>query len=236
MAEPFIFKQFQLNQSESAFKLGTDSVLLGCWLPHHIYQDILDIGSGTGILGLMMAQRFEKASITAVEIDQSSYNESANNFTQSKWRNRLNVFNDDIVDWCRKNEDKRFDLIVSNPPYFTNQLKNRESRKSNARHTSTLNAISISKILLQHLVNKGVFACILPTIEFDHWAAQLKSAGVYANHICSVSSFIDSEIIRKMGLFSRVDSEVIFESQYLYHHDKSRSEWYKNISQEFYIK
>jgi len=236
MSAPFIFKQFQLNQANSGFKLGTDSVALACWLPINNYKNILDVGGGTGIISLIMAQRMEDANITAIEIDPASYNDLANNFTHSKWNNRLTAVNNDIIDWSNKNADKKFDLMISNPPYFTNQLKNTDPRKTNARHTASLNATSMGKILQQHLLPHGVFACILPAIEFNDWALQLKSAGFYAQQICTVSSFKDSEVIRKMGVFAMNEINIVEENQYLYNNNKTRSEWYKTITTDFYIK
>ncbi len=236
MDGPFIFKHFQLNQAKSAFKLGTDSVVLGCWIPILPYKTILDIGTGTGILSLMMAQRFEQALITSIEIDQASYIEATNNFTHSKWNNRLNCINDDIVEWGKNNADKKFDLIISNPPYFTDQLKNTDKRKMNARHTNSLNAASMREILHQHLSNSGYFVCILPNIEFDIWSYELNSVGVYLQQECSLSGFEDSEVIRKLGVFAKKKTSMYTEKQYLYNNDKSRSEWYKNISSDFYIK
>jgi tRNA1Val (adenine37-N6)-methyltransferase len=236
MASPFIFKQFSLEQSKSAFKLGTDSVLLGAWLPKTDYQQVLDVGSGTGILSLMMAQRFTSAIITAVEIDQESVSEMTNNFAQSEWKDRLTPVHNNIVDWSNANFNQQFNLIISNPPYFTSDLQNPDTRKANARHTGDLNSVSMAGVLKKHLNQSGHFACILPSLEFDQWRNILHTVGLKLAKICHVRSFKNSEVVRKIGIFSFEPSSLISEDCYIYNDDKSRSDWYANITSEFYIK
>ncbi|MBO7523523.1 MAG: methyltransferase [Bacteroidales bacterium] len=115
----FQFKQFIVNQDKSAFKVGTDGVLLGACASVNKVSHILDIGTGTGLIALMAAQR-SNATVFAVEPDKDSYQQACENFRNSKWSNRINAFNGRIQDF---NVDFRFNLILSNPPYFVNSLK-----------------------------------------------------------------------------------------------------------------
>ena len=236
MAQAFIFKQFTLQQQKAAFKLGTDSVLLGSWIPDLSYRNILDIGAGTGILSLMMAQRFNGAEILAIEIDQLSVEDCANNFNKAKWNDRLKIVEDDILNWTKKNVSSTFDLILTNPPYFINSLKNPDSRKSTARHSDTIHAGMLLEFVKNHLNKDGYFGIILPTKEFTVLANTFINNGFYLNTICRISSFKNGEIIREMGLFSFNKHTIIEEGQYLYKAENIKSDWYKNISNEFYIK
>lgn len=236
MGLPFVFKQFALEQEKAAFKLGTDSVVLGSWLPAKSYKRVLDIGAGTGILSLMMAQRLEDAYISAVEFDEGAFEDCANNFAQSKWSNRLKITHMDIIEWSKACSSEKFDLIISNPPYFNNSLQNPDQRKSTARHSILLTSQLLVNLVKQHLSSSGSFAFILPTLEFDGMKDRLEKENINAINICSVSSFQNSEIIRKMGLFTFQKRELKQEQQYLYTEDKNRSDWYKEISKDFYIK
>lgn len=236
MSAPFEFKQFKLQQEKSAFKLGTDSVLLGAWLPVNHYKKILDMGAGTGILSLMLAQRFENSNITGVEIDSPSVVDCANNFAQSKWNQRLKIINEDISIWSQQNNSEKFDLIVTNPPYFINSLKNPDTRKSIARHSDTISNDKMVELLKAHLSDQGAFAYILPTSEFNQFQEKLQNNGFHLTQLCNISSFEGGDVIRKMGFYSKQGNNVQEETQYLYNADKSRSDWYKKISDDFYIK
>jgi len=236
MSTSFVFKQFELEQGKAAFKLGTDSVLLGSWLPKGDYKRVLDIGAGTGILSLMLAQRFKEAVVLALEIDKLSVEDCANNFSQSTWGKRLNIIEQDAIEWSKYNEDEKFDLMISNPPYFKNSLLNPDERKSTARHSGLLNTSTLADFAKRHLSINGCLAIILPVLEFDEMTDQLRDRKLFLQHICLVSSFQDSEIIRKMGVFSFTNQTPLEETHYLYNSDKSRSNWYQGISDDFYIK
>lgn len=148
----FQFKQFTVYQDKTAMKVGTDGVLLGALAGNELKSDdelkMLDIGTGTGLVSLMLAQRFSKAQITAVEIDNQASEQATENFEKSPFVSRLRVVNKDIRE---AKFDSLFDVIVSNPPYFVDSLKAPDQKRSMARHTDTLSfeelAISVSRLL-----------------------------------------------------------------------------------------
>jgi tRNA1Val (adenine37-N6)-methyltransferase len=236
MPVPFEFKQFRLSQEKSAFKLGTDSVVLGSWLKGRNFQRVLDIGTGTGILALMMAQRFCDCFVTAIELDNGSVEDCVYNFENSAWCNRLQVVNKNIIEWSEENVNKRFDLIVSNPPYFVDSLKNPDQRKSAARHTHSLGLDHLSEIAQKHLADDGLFCFILPVIQFNELKKILGAKNIHPSSICSVSSYENSLPIRKMGCFGFQNADVAMEEHFLYNKDKTRSDWYRSISNDFYIR
>lgn len=115
MSRPFHFKQFSIRQDHAAMKVGTDAVLLGAWVSHSKAKNILDIGCGTGLLTLMMAQRFENSFITGIEIDPDAMLDAKYNIDNSEWGDRIQLINESISNYTL---DSKVDLIITNPPFF----------------------------------------------------------------------------------------------------------------------
>ncbi len=166
--QPFQFKQFEIHQQQSAMKVGTDGVLLGAWAAVEGAKRILDIGTGTGLIALMMAQRNEKALIDAVEIDKKAYEEAKYNFEISKWSNRLSIFHDSIQDFA-KNTAEKYDFIISNPPYFINSTKSDKAAKNQVRHTDSLSFDELLNAVNQLLTKDGKFCVVLPFYEGEQF-------------------------------------------------------------------
>ncbi len=137
MSNPyFTFKQFTIWHDKCAMKVGTDGVLLGAWAPVENCKRILDVGTGTGLIAIQLAQRAPQANITAVEIDKIAANQASDNVRNSPWANRIEVI---CADFRHYTPNERFDMIVSNPPYFINSLKCGNEQRNTARHTDELN-------------------------------------------------------------------------------------------------
>ena len=157
----FKFKQFSVNQDNCAMKVGTDGVLLGAWCDVESAKMVLDIGTGTGLIALMIAQRTDCALIDAVEIDKSAYVQASGNFKDSRWCGRIGVFNLDFkqyVDEC----NTKYDLIVSNPPYFENSLKSSNLERTMARHTDSLSFDELLHGASMLLSESGIISLIVP--------------------------------------------------------------------------
>ena len=131
----FRFKQFVINQENCAMKVGTDGCLLGAWANLETSHMILDIGCGSGLIAIMAAQRCPSATITGVEIEEGASQQARENAEASPWSNRIEIINSDFLSYF---PNEKFDTIVSNPPYFVNSLKCKDSSRTVARHTSTL--------------------------------------------------------------------------------------------------
>ena len=150
----FQFKQFSIKQEKSAMKIGTDAVLLGAWCSiSHFPDKILDIGSGTGIISLMLAQRSDAEIIDAIEIDENAYEQSVENFEQSVWADRLYCYYCSLQDFVNEisDEEETYDLIVSNPPFYNDDSETENESRNKARFTSSLSfedlLLGVSKIL-----------------------------------------------------------------------------------------
>jgi len=160
---PFHFKKFSLLHHQSTMKVGTDAMLLGSWVDISTSKQILDIGTGCGIIALLLAQR-SNASIDAVEIDELSAKEARLNFEISPWNDRLKCYHTDVKRFTEI-IGKKYDLIITNPPFFTSGFKTKTARRNLARHTDTLDFESLIRIAGFLLTEEGVFALVLPYTE-----------------------------------------------------------------------
>jgi tRNA1Val (adenine37-N6)-methyltransferase len=156
----FRFRQFEINDLESTMRVGTDSMLLGAWADPGDAARILDVGTGCGILALMMAQKSE-AAIDAVEIDEPSARQALENFRHSPWGNRINLIRGSFQEFSSGSTGS-YDFIISNPPYFTSSLTSHVPRKNLARHDRSLNLQDLAKGVATTLKPGGRFAVILP--------------------------------------------------------------------------
>ncbi|WP_144606246.1 tRNA1(Val) (adenine(37)-N6)-methyltransferase [Algoriphagus algorifonticola] len=160
----FQFQQFRVEQDRCAMKISTDAVLLGSLAEGEEVKTILDIGTGTGVISLMLAQRFEQAHISAIEIDQDAFEQAKMNFEQSIFSDRLEISKGAIQDLKKKSS---FDLIVSNPPYFPDHLKSTDSKRNQALHTDSLSFEDLANSVDQLLTKDGAFWVILPPRQME---------------------------------------------------------------------
>lgn len=156
----FKFKQFTIYQDKCAMKVCTDACLFGAWLtlPKNTVT-VLDIGAGTGLLSLMLAQKKSNLKIDAIEIDKNAYEQCKENFEASIWKDRLNTINGDIKDYSF---NKKYDYIISNPPFFENEQKSINEQEIIAKHASQLTLSELIKAMVNNLTEDGQFAVLLP--------------------------------------------------------------------------
>ena len=177
-ARPFHFKYFSLFHHQSTMKVGTDVVLLGSWVPVRQVKKALDIGTGCGILGLMLSQR-AVPQLDAVELDELSALEAKSNFNNSQWRSQLKVYCMDIRQFAINFPEKRYDLILSNPPFFVNSFKGIEKRRNQARHTDSLSFDELASVVKKLLYPNGNFAVVLPFRESLEFVETARNIGLY---------------------------------------------------------
>lgn len=155
----FQFKQFTVWHDRCAMKVGTDGVLLGAWAPVENYKRILDVGAGTGLISLQLAQRNAQADITAIEIDEAAAAQACENVVRSPWADRIHVV---CCDFRNFQSETRFDLVVSNPPYFMDALKCPGEQRRLARHTDELNYELLFHRSANLLQEQGSVSIIIP--------------------------------------------------------------------------
>ncbi len=199
----FKFKQFTIEQDKCAMKVGTDGVLLGAWTPvdNNPYS-ILDIGSGTGLLALMMAQRTHAEQIDGVEIDELAHEQAINNFENSPWGDRLFCYHAGLEQFANE-IDEEYDLIISNPPFFSEDVISNDKQRDTARFQDALPFDLLIEAVEFFLSEKGIFSVIIPAKEEDklmHLAAEF---GIYPMKVTRVRGHKDAEIKRSLIAFSR---------------------------------
>jgi tRNA1Val (adenine37-N6)-methyltransferase len=173
----FQFRQFRIGQERSALKVGTDGVLLGAWSMVHGAERILDVGTGTGVIALMLAQRSE-ALIHAVEIDREACEDALDNFRKSPWADRLVLHLADFNAYCNT-DFIQYDLVVSNPPFFKGSLKSADTASSVARHDVSLSFSQLIAGAKKILKASGRLAVIIPIEAFDDFRETARLNGFY---------------------------------------------------------
>ncbi|MBK6263654.1 methyltransferase [Marivirga sp. S37H4] len=201
----FQFKQFTLTQSDSAAKLTTDATIFGAWMPVEAnVQNALEIGAGTGVLSLMLAQRFP-FEIEAVEIDEKAFLEAKRNFLNSPWSNRLTVVHQDFK---RFNSNKKYDLIFSNPPFFTKNLQSpKNAEKNTAYHTNQLPLQALSDGINEHLTKDGTAYIMLPTYEMGQFEKLMKQHGLLVTRSATIHHNHQKAALRIIHAFSRSEKK-----------------------------
>ena len=245
----FRFKQFFVRHDRCAMKVGTDGVLLGAWIPTNPLTTnpltrILDIGTGSGLIALMLAQRCPEAQIDAIDIDPDAVAQARENFTSSPWSARLHVSQCALQEWSNNikpeasNNIKQptYDLIVSNPPYFTASLKNPDAARSAARHNDTLPFSVLIAESAKLLAPDGTLSLIVPTEAEPELQALAEAQGLCCTHRCYVHPKPDRPAKRVMIAFSNQPSAISSqESLVLEDAHGGRSEAYQHLTRDFYL-
>ena len=227
----FKFKEFNIIQEKSAMKVGTDGVLLGSWVSCENFKNILDIGCGTGLITLMLAQRNAKINVIGLEIDKIASQEAQLNITNSDWKERIKIKNTSLQKFNTKTQ---FDLIISNPPFFP-QNKSHQ-RRDIARRANKLSFEELIQNTASLLSEKGMFSIIIPKDSEEYLCKIAASNKLYINRVCYIKGNESSEVKRVMLEFSFIKSEVIAEQLTI---EKSRHEYtdkYIHLCKDFYLK
>lgn len=231
---PFFFKRFGLFHHRSTMKIGTDAILLARWVEVSENDDVLDIGTGCGLIPLMLAQKGIK-SADAVEIDHDSYEEAMQNFINSAWKSQLFAINDDIKHYSRICE-KKYDLIVSNPPFFFGDNIPEKAKKSLARHTNTLSYSDLLASVKRLIKPNGRFALVLPAIESKVFLKEAENQGLYLNKEMKIVPIEGKEPNRiNMQLVVNQCDMVESETFVLRNQDHSFTKDYKEFLKDFYL-
>lgn len=227
----FKFKHFEIHQDRCAMKVGTDGVLLGAWALGG--KRILDIGSGTGLISLMMAQRYPEAQVVGIDLDAEACAEARENVAASPFADRVNIVDCRLQDY---ESVEKFDAIVSNPPFFLNSLKNPDSKRSMARHADSLPFRELFRGVKLLLSDDGVFSAIVPVEVLEAFASEGYMHGFYLLRQCGIKTVERKRPKRYLLTFAKHRSmemddmvETIMDSE------GNSSEWYAKITEEFYV-
>ena len=201
----FRFKQFIIHQGKCSMKVCTDACIFGAWLANYCFDATvcLDIGAGTGLLSLMYAQQNLTATIDAVEIEENSFEQATENFQLSKWSNRLQVFKADIKEFkpCKK-----YDLIISNPPFYENDLLSTQKNKNIAKHNAGLNFSDLIKAVRNNLKVDGHFAVLLPYQREEYFEKLAGENNFFLKEKLLIKQSSKHNFFRGILLFSNLHS------------------------------
>ncbi|MFC2096527.1 tRNA1(Val) (adenine(37)-N6)-methyltransferase [Bacteroidota bacterium] len=230
----FKFKQFTISQDKCAMKVGTDGVLLGAWANWANAENVLDIGAGTGLIALMIAQR-SNAHIDAIEIDEEACKQAKENVKNSPWNNSINIINQSFQEFS-ESVNKKYDLIISNPPYFQDSLFAPDKKRTDARHNSNLKLEDLIQGSENLLNDNGIISIILPYLEGNMFILKASEMGLYCIRQTNVLPKPNREPKRLLLEFRKekmplVEQELIIELNKRHEY----SEAYRNLTKDFYL-
>ncbi len=235
MSKPFYFKQFSIAQEHCAMKVGTDGVLLGAWAktPEKV-QNILDVGTGSGVIALMLAQRFPSAKVTGIDIEKGAYEQAEENFQNSAFASQLIARNTAIQDF---NSTDKFDLIVSNPPFFTQGILPENTQRQLARHTAEFSFEVFFEKVATLLTKEGILAIVIPKTDAETLVKIAANYGLFCQEYCTVfpnSSKPAKRALLTIGLQKPIEikhTELTIETNIRHEY----TEEYQQLLKDFYL-
>lgn len=232
----FRFKQFSVTDQNCGMKIGTDGVLLGAIAAKKKCNNVLDIGTGSGVIALMIAQK-QPALIECVEIDPSSFNDAMHNVERSPWSNRIKLFRTSFQEYASFS-NKRFDLIVCNPPFFHNSMKASDIRRTKARHSDSLPLNDIFSGVSKLLTGKGCFLIIIPATQYNYVNNLLRESSLYINEEWVIRPNPEKEMHRvvlsgskTLGETSTLKHEVAIETGVRHQYTQE----YRSLTGDYYL-
>lgn len=231
----FNFKQFSIRQDQTAMKVCTDACILGAYTDIKEVNQILDIGTGTGLLALMLAQR-TKAEIHAVEIDESAYQQAFENVTDSPFSSQIKVFNTPIQQFCPPSVlSNTYDLIICNPPFYQNDLRSPQKQRNVALHAQTLTLDELLDSAKKLLKETGEFVVLLPPFEMQALTEKAIICQLFPSKILIIRNFEDSAIFRMICTFSFKKPEPLTDTLIIYDESRSYTSAFRELLKAYYL-
>ncbi len=231
----FQFKQFRVYQDRCAMKVGTDGVLLGAWCNVSSARRVLDVGTGTGLIALMVAQRSPQSLVDAVEIDEEAARQASENVALSEWEDRITVFHEDFTRFCPE-EGAFYDLIVSNPPFFENSLLPPAPSRQIARHAGAFDLESLFAEASRLLASNGVLSIIYPASGLSQMKNVAQGCSLSLSRLTYVRGRLGGKVKRVLTEWRRFSNKIeedeicIETSRHIY------TEEYISLTRQFYLR
>ncbi len=236
----FQFKQFRIDQDRCGMKVTTDGCLLGAIVAEFIEEQeepkrLLDIGTGTGLLSLMVAQATTESQIDAIEIDADAFSQASLNFSTSPWSDRLFSHHSAAQNFVSSISEPCFDLIISNPPFFHENSKGSDERKNLAVHNNTLPFSDLAQYIHQLLTSSGTAIIMYPEWEMHQFTRAMSQSGINPSLQYAVQDRSDSEVIRMITFFNRAQTEPLYKSLVIKDSDGRYSKLFLALLKEYYL-
>lgn len=237
MSEVFRFKKFEIHQDLCSMKVNTDGILLGAWSDLYGKRDALDIGTGTGLIALMLAQRSEDLQVTGIEIDQNSFYQASENAKQSVFSSRMYIIHDSVQQYAQTATIK-YDLIVSNPPFFSGGTFSANENKANVRHTIKLSHADLLMSVQKLISANGHFDVILPYMEGLRFIELASKYDFYPIHVTEVKSKEDKPVERLLIRLSYKVQANAIDNQLIIYKSNNANDYTKDfvaLTKAFYL-
>ena len=233
---PFKFKEFTVNQDRCAMKIGTDGVLLGAWTSvGNRPFSVLDIGAGTGILSLMLAQRSDAQLIEAIEIDADAYEQCAENFENSSWSDRLFCYHASLLEYTEEVDDK-YDIIICNPPFYSEDFKTENTSRDLARFADAMPFEHLVYAGAKLLSKDGLFSVIIPKKEEQQFIDLASKVNLFPKRILHVKGNHETKVNRSLIEFSFQKDSIQTSELIIENGRHNYTEDYINLTKDFYLK
>lgn len=236
MSRSFNFKQFTINDHGCGMPISTDGVLLGAWANLPQQGHIVDIGTGSGLLALMAAQRTQATTITAIELDPVAAIAATANFASSPWHHRLNCIEANIIDWCHHIPAATIDSIICNPPYFNSGQQAQQQHRATARHTDNFSHQQLLTTIQHLLTVNGSASIILPTYEGQQLITQAHAYGLYCQRRCEVRTTERKTTIHVLLIQLSKKPQTCEYQQLFIHANDGYSTDFIVLTKDFYLK
>lgn len=239
MSQTFKFKEFNIEQDQCAMKIGTDGVLLGAWVkPETAPFNVLDIGTGTGLISLMLAQRFPNTNIEALEIDEAAFEQAVSNFENSPWGDRLFCYHASFQEYFQEVDDEKYDLIISNPPFFSATQKSSNEQRNTARFEDALPFEHLLYGASKLLDDNGTVAIIIPFEQEQHILSIAQKMHLKPSRITHVKGHSTAIIKRSLlelkfstpASDTKINEIILEKERHIYTDD------YLKLVKDFYLK
>ncbi|WP_026811570.1 tRNA1(Val) (adenine(37)-N6)-methyltransferase [Arenibacter latericius] len=236
MSKPFKFKEFEIHQDRCAMKIGTDGVLLGAWTSiNHHPNSILDIGAGTGVIALMLAQRSDAETIDAIEINEAAYEQCVDNFEASDWGDRLFCYHASLDEFANEIDDK-FDLLVSNPPFYSEMVSSGNESRDMARQQASLPFYDLLVGVAKLLSETGRFSTIISYKDEKEFLSIASKLNLYPTRITHVQGTPETAVKRSLIEIQFKKTETRIEKLIIESERHQYTEEYVNLTKDFYLK
>lgn len=229
----FKFRKFTIWQDRCAMKVTTLACIQGAWLPECSPKRVLDIGAGTGILSLMAAQKME-AEIDAVEMEDAAFSQLKENVSLSPWSKQINCFHNDISDFA-KQKSNVYDLIISNPPFYQNQLKSPKNHINSARHDFSLTLVELIDISSKLLIDEGFISILLPVRETKDLILRASEKSIFLADQLLISDTASKDPIAVISVLSKYPSNQKIEKLVIKNDDGSYSSDFSGLLAPYYL-
>ena len=234
MSNPYFqFKHFIIHQEGAPLKVTTDACLFGAIIECKNPKSILDIGTGTGLLALMLAQKYD-ACILGIEVDEHTAHLAERNFLESKWNEKMKVLHQNVHSWS-EHADSKFDLIVCNPPFFSSSMKNEDERKSLARHNDSLSHENLSNIISKHLSENGKAFIMLPPNEMTSFETICSTKKLFSERKFVISSTEEKTPHLSIKSFSFHPEKYQEEKIFIHEKDGNYSDRFMELLSPYYM-